>query len=235
MEKIPLLHLRLEGPMQSWGTRGRWNVRDTAMEPTKSGIIGLIACAMGCKRNDPQLEELSQKLTIGVRVEKPGKIEVDYHTVSRWQYINNRLTISPLKTAEGKYDKRKTTELIYKSYIQDSSFLVLVAGPLNLLKKIEGAFQDPKWPVYLGRKSCPPIRPVLEKLTQLYSSVKDALCEIPWSCEDINYTKPPKIRCIIDDIEGTMQRQDVIQINPARLYGMRRVSEFWVETPSLQS
>ena len=235
MEKIPLLHLRLEGPMQSWGTRGRWNVRDTAMEPTKSGIIGLIACAMGCKRNDPQLEELSQKLTIGVRVEKPGKIEVDYHTVSRWQYINNRLTISPLKTAEGKYDKRKTTELIYKSYIQDGSFLVLVAGPLNLLKKIEGAFQDPKWPVYLGRKSCPPIRPVLEKLTQLYSSVKDALCEIPWSCEDINYTKPPKIRCIIDDIEGTMQRQDVIQINPARLYGMRRVSEFWVETPELQS
>ncbi len=231
MEKIPLLHLRLEGPMQSWGIRGKWNVRDTAMEPTKSGIIGLIACAMGYKRNDPRIEALTQKLTIGVRVEKPGKIEVDFHTVSRWQYINNRLMIQPLKTAEGKYDKRKTTELTYKSYIQDGSFLVIVAGPLNLLHKIEDAFHHPKWPVYLGRKSCLPIRPVFDKLTHLYSSIEEALYKIPWECENPYLQKPQRVRCLIDDSGGILQRQDVIQTNPARMYGTRRVSEFWVEIP----
>ena len=41
----PILLLRLEAPLQSWGTRSRWDVRDTATEPTKSGIIGLLGCA----------------------------------------------------------------------------------------------------------------------------------------------------------------------------------------------
>ena len=29
--------LRLEGPLQSWGTRSRFNHRDTEREPSKSG------------------------------------------------------------------------------------------------------------------------------------------------------------------------------------------------------
>jgi len=39
--------VRLEGPLQSWGTRARWGERDTELEPTKSGVIGLVACALG--------------------------------------------------------------------------------------------------------------------------------------------------------------------------------------------
>ena len=54
------LFLRLEGPLQSWGERGRWSVRDTALEPTKSGVIGLIACALGY-RDDTQIRPLSEK------------------------------------------------------------------------------------------------------------------------------------------------------------------------------
>ena len=41
------LFLRLEGPLQSWGERGHWAVRDTAPEPTKSGVVGLLGCALG--------------------------------------------------------------------------------------------------------------------------------------------------------------------------------------------
>ncbi|MFW9879088.1 MAG: CRISPR-associated protein Cas5, partial [Candidatus Thorarchaeota archaeon] len=31
-----LLVLRLEGPLQSWGLRARWDYRDTSTEPSKS-------------------------------------------------------------------------------------------------------------------------------------------------------------------------------------------------------
>jgi CRISPR system Cascade subunit CasD len=41
------LFLRLEGPLQAWGERGRWSIRDSAAEPTKSGVIGLLVHGCG--------------------------------------------------------------------------------------------------------------------------------------------------------------------------------------------
>ena len=46
-----VLVLRLEGPLQSWGERSRWDVRETADRPTKSAVIGLLGAALGLKRN----------------------------------------------------------------------------------------------------------------------------------------------------------------------------------------
>ena len=40
------------GPMQSWGTRSRFQERDTEREPSKSGIIGLLCAALGRDRNE---------------------------------------------------------------------------------------------------------------------------------------------------------------------------------------
>ena len=45
-----ILLLRLEGPLQSWGGRARWDVRDTGRIPTKSGIVGLLGCALDIGR-----------------------------------------------------------------------------------------------------------------------------------------------------------------------------------------
>ncbi|WP_328965794.1 CRISPR-associated protein Cas5 [Streptomyces virginiae] len=39
--------LRLTGPLQSWGTHSHFNERDTAAFPTLSGVLGLLACALG--------------------------------------------------------------------------------------------------------------------------------------------------------------------------------------------
>ena len=58
MEKDKILLIRLEGPLQSWGERSKWDYRDTADFPTKSGVIGMIACAMGLERTDAQLGKL---------------------------------------------------------------------------------------------------------------------------------------------------------------------------------
>src|SRR5262245_32759321 len=74
------LFLRLEGPLQSWSLRDHWEERSTASEPTKSGVIGLLGCALGLHRGDDRLRRLSEALRMGVRIDRQGTVLVDYHT-----------------------------------------------------------------------------------------------------------------------------------------------------------
>lgn len=155
------LFLRLEGPLQSWGERGRWSVRDSALDPTKSGVIGLIACALGY-REDEQIRPLSQKTCMGVRVDAPGRLITDYHT------IGGGYDSPTLLTAEAKPKKSPSgqphTELSNRDYLCEASFLVALqvkqVEDEGLIEQIAAALQNPVWPIFLGRKSCPPTVPV---------------------------------------------------------------------------
>ena len=73
------LLLRLAGPLQAWGYDSKFETRRTGREPTKSGVIGLIAAALGRKRGD-SLDDL-KCLHFGVRVDKEGELLHDYRTV----------------------------------------------------------------------------------------------------------------------------------------------------------
>ena len=42
-----MLLLSLSGPLQSWGDSSRFTVRNTGREPSKSGVLGLAASALG--------------------------------------------------------------------------------------------------------------------------------------------------------------------------------------------
>ena len=58
-EKTPLIALRLEGALQSWGDHSKWDERDSGSFPSKSGVVGLIACAMGLERGSEELLALA--------------------------------------------------------------------------------------------------------------------------------------------------------------------------------
>ena len=75
------LLLRLAAPLQSWGVDSKYDIRRTQREPTKSGVIGLIASAMGRSRED-SLEDLAS-LRFGVRVDQPGRLHRDFHMVKK--------------------------------------------------------------------------------------------------------------------------------------------------------
>ncbi|MFJ1756208.1 type I-E CRISPR-associated protein Cas5/CasD [Kitasatospora sp. NPDC088134] len=79
-----VLLIRLAGPLQSWGLRGRFALRDTHTRPTKSGVVGLCAAALGLDRDDP-LDGLAGAL-FGVRADRPGTLVRDYHTVGGGGY-----------------------------------------------------------------------------------------------------------------------------------------------------
>ncbi|WP_399086604.1 type I-E CRISPR-associated protein Cas5/CasD [Streptomyces sp. BBFR2] len=85
-----VLLLRLAAPLQSWGVASRFWRRDTHSRPTKSGVIGMCAAALGLPREAPpgEPDPLSglAPLLFGVRADHPGKPVRDYHTVGAGRY-----------------------------------------------------------------------------------------------------------------------------------------------------
>ncbi len=81
MANAVLLALRLEGVLQSWGDHAKWETRDSADFPSKSGVVGLLACAMGLERDNPGITTLSDSVQIAVRADRPGTRMLDFHTV----------------------------------------------------------------------------------------------------------------------------------------------------------
>ncbi|MGQ9779982.1 MAG: type I-E CRISPR-associated protein Cas5/CasD [Bacillota bacterium] len=226
MAGIPILLLWLEGPLQSWGLRSRWDVRDTGDEPSKSGLIGLLGCALGIPVYDPRLEEMDKALTLGVRVEHEGRKMVDYQTVTKEVPGATRgVRASP---------QDASTIVSPRVYLQDAAFLAAFTGPAELLERCARALEAPRWPVFLGRKSCPPTRPVLERYTKSYSSLEDALRHYPWDYfgkAALQGQRPKKLRCVLEDDTGDALRPDRIRTNPARMYDSRRVKVFMVDFP----
>lgn len=250
-----LLLFRLEGPMQSWGTRARWDVRDTSLEPTKSGVIGLLGCARGLERDDRELERLDKALLFGVRVDRPGVISTDYHTVTGY----HRTAGGGFKHAGGVVDTLETalrhgpsTVISPRDYLHDASFLVALAikpecvdANAGLLEELKGYLEKPKWPIYLGRKSCVPSRPPLGKLklanseteicplTDQFGSIEEAFCSVDMpESRSIRFKKPDKLTAWIEDTEGSFERQDAMRINQLRFYDFRRCRRIEIDTKS---
>jgi CRISPR system Cascade subunit CasD len=151
------LVLRLAAPLQSWGTSSRFVRRNTDRAPSKSGIIGLLAAAQGRRRTDP-IEDLVG-LRIGVRIEQPGRLERDFQTAR------------PV-------DGSAPMPLSYRFYLADAVFLVAVQGEPSMLAGLQHALRHPVFPLFLGRRSCPPAGPVELGLRDL--DIPDVLETEPW-------------------------------------------------------
>ncbi|MFI9042032.1 type I-E CRISPR-associated protein Cas5/CasD [Streptomyces sp. NPDC053726] len=155
------LLLRLTGPLQSWGLHSHFNERDTAAFPTRSGVIGLLAAALGRHRSEP-IDDLAQ-LSLTVRTDRPGVPLRDLHTVGGGLTAKETVT-----TAEGKKRTGDTgTLLTHRTYLADGAFTVALTAPGGhgdtdvLLARCAQALRHPRWPLYLGRRSCPPEGPLL--------------------------------------------------------------------------
>ncbi len=157
------LLLRCIGPLQSWDTQSRFDVRTTGREPSKSGIIGLICAALGRPRQAP-IEDLAA-LHMGVRVDKEGSILRDFHTA-----------LHVLRAKGG----IKETEPSNRYYLADAAFLVGLQGDETLLQQIHTALANPHWTLSLGRKACAPSLPPFLWDGLQASPLVESLQQYPW-------------------------------------------------------
>ncbi|MER7003890.1 type I-E CRISPR-associated protein Cas5/CasD [Dactylosporangium sp. NPDC000555] len=145
---VQTLALCLDAPMQSWGVRSRGNIRDTGREPSKSGVVGLLGAALGVARDDTaRIAELAG-LRMGVRVDREGILERDYHTVQN----------VPITTG-GKH----RTAVSHRYYLADALFLVVLeCEDEALLGRIDESLRRPVWPLFFGRRAFVPARALVD-------------------------------------------------------------------------
>lgn len=161
---MSVVALRLTGPLQSWGSRSRFVRRGTETAPTKSGVLGLVAAAKGIRRSDP-LESLLG-LRLGVRVDQPGRLIRDFQTARR-----------QVKERDGSVGWR-SLPLSHRYYLSDAVYLALLEGERELVAGIDDAIRSPQFPLYLGRRSCPPAGPIA--LGVFDTDLAGALATLPW-------------------------------------------------------
>jgi len=162
------LALRLEGPLQSWGFDSQYNRRNTGLMPTKSAIAGMCCAALGYPRGSDKEHAFlvsfgSVRMTaiaiprILSKKELPVRRLQDYHTVQNTRRASGSIN--------------KDCVLTYRQYLTDATFGILLEGDAVLLGEIATALADPKWGVWLGRKSCIPSVPVLASLKDNWDNV----------------------------------------------------------------
>jgi CRISPR system Cascade subunit CasD len=155
--------------MQSWGTQSRFTVRDTGREPSKSGVVGLLCAALGVPREDDGTLANLAALLMGVRVDRAGRIDCDYHTAGGGK-INGR-DYGVIKASGAKGDCLPST----RYFLADADFLVGLEGEADLLRSLHKALGAPRWPIFLGRKSFVPGRPVRIPDGLVEATLEDAL------------------------------------------------------------
>jgi len=172
-----VLLLRLAAPVQSWGDSSEFNRRDTAGRPTKSGVIGLLAAAQGRARTD-SITDLGE-LSLGVRVDQPGTLLRDYHTVSDYRGVPLLSASLSAKGTQKPTGPAKPTHVTQRFYLQDAIFLAAVHGPREFIDTLRHALAHPAFPLALGRRSCAPTQPLL--LTDdTQPTLTAALKNTPW-------------------------------------------------------
>ncbi|MFE5492609.1 type I-E CRISPR-associated protein Cas5/CasD [Streptomyces virginiae] len=234
-----VLLLRLAAPLQSWGDRSTFNRRETGPEPTKSGIVGLLAAAAGRSRN-AALDDLAG-LALGIRIDQPGTLLRDYHTVSDYR---GQPLLSAAVTAKGRQkptSPAKHTHITQRFYLQDAIFLAAVEGPQGLITTLEHAVSHPAFPLALGRRSCAPTQPL--SLGQRTGHLEDVLRAEPWQAAapvrarwgrqngDAAHIDLP---ATLDDPAGDEVRDDVpLSFAPqGRAFTTRRIRHTYLQAPT---
>ncbi|MFN8104980.1 MAG: type I-E CRISPR-associated protein Cas5/CasD [Acidimicrobiia bacterium] len=178
------LVLRLAGPLQSWGSHSQFNRRETDGEPTKSGVVGLLAAASGRRRSDPISDLVT--LELGVRIDQGGSLLRDYHTVSDYRRVALLSAKVNKKGQQVHTSPSKFTAVTQRYYLQDAVFVAAVGGDPELLTGLADAVRHPEFPLALGRRSCVPTMPILleppsERRDRLWNgSPEDVLGDVPW-------------------------------------------------------
>jgi CRISPR system Cascade subunit CasD len=213
--------LRLEGPMQSWGTQGRYSIRDTDAEPSKSGVLGLVGAALGMKRDDHELLARLRSLRLAVRIDRPGRVVRDLHTVGAGTFRGEPHSMWGL---EGK------TVVTHRHYLVDAAF----TGALGhedeaFVGRIAEALQSPVWPLFLGRRSCAPSAPVFIGLYD--GKPEDAVRAAPAA-----RGAGKSLRLVVEvesGTDGAPRSDDPVSFESAdRRFAFRYVAESWMENAS---
>lgn len=189
------LVFQLYGPLAAWGDIAMGETRPSAMTPTKSAVLGLVAAALGLRRPDTGRTEaervewesrhiaLAEGYGMAVKMETLGLPLSDYHTVqvpSSGSGRNRKVFSTRRDELTHGHKSGLNTILSRREYRQDAFYAVAIwarAKAPYTLRDFRRALLEPCFMLYLGRKSCPLALP-LQPEVKSAEAVEDALASM---------------------------------------------------------
>jgi CRISPR system Cascade subunit CasD len=211
------LSVRLEGPLQSWGVDSQYNRRATGLMPTKSAVAGMCCAAVGADRGSDRegqiLSGMAQLHMLCVAIPRRIRdrdLEVrrlqDYHTVQ-----------GTTRAADGK--PKGDCVLTQRLYLTDAGFGVVLTGDRAFIEELADALRDPKWGLWLGRKTCIPTAPVL---VGVFPSQAEALKPLLGDRPLADFTRQEEVESFADG-RDSLPDQPLSFLSSKREFTPRRV------------
>jgi CRISPR system Cascade subunit CasD len=159
------LILRLDGPMQAWGTHTFEDFRPCNAFPTRSGLLGLVGACLGLDRHDTEaLEQLAMSVEFIVRSDRTVlRPEVNAPKAKATLKLSDFHTVESARKVDGSANKNPVVSR--REYLFDAAFTVAIGAKPNApitLDAIAEALRRPCFTPVLGRRSCPIARPLLD-------------------------------------------------------------------------
>lgn len=144
--------MKFSGPMQAWGTSSHFETRHTDDHPSKSGVIGLVAAALGWRRDDARIASLNA-MTFAVRVDQPGTLLKDYQTAHK---VSKKSNQSKLISQFYHGEINMFTYVTSRYYLEDAVFTVALGmADSHQAEILADALQAPYFQPYMGRRALP--------------------------------------------------------------------------------
>ena len=160
------LILRLDGPMQAWGTHTFEDFRPSNLFPTRSGLLGLLGACLGIERGDQSgLEQLAESVEFTVRSDRAVfRLGKEVEPISKaFIKLPDFHTVLDARKVDGTVNKNPVVS--WREYLFDAAFTVAIREKPNApvtLEAITAALLRPCFTPVLGRRSCPITRPLLD-------------------------------------------------------------------------
>lgn len=166
----PFLVFQLHGPLSAWGAIAVGEQRVATRIPSRSGVLGLLGAALGLRREDPRLSGLHAGYGVATRTDGVGALLVDYHTTQTAPAaLGKKRRLRTRREELRAAGEDVKTSLSSREYWSDLVHVVCVwardPAPWSL-PALADALRHPHFPLYLGRRSCPPSLPLAPRVVE---------------------------------------------------------------------
>lgn len=162
--------LRLQGVLQAWGGHTFEDFRPVCPFPTRSGLAGLLGACLGVRRT-----ERERLLTLANGFIYCARLDRSEHPVFKLLDFH---TIENARKADGKIEKNPVVSR--REYLCDAKFTVALALESSFpcaAGDLKAALKTPVFTPFLGRRSCPPSRPLFECILEA-AGLREALTQV---------------------------------------------------------
>ncbi|MCI4643529.1 MAG: type I-E CRISPR-associated protein Cas5/CasD [Hyphomonadaceae bacterium] len=199
----------LYGAFGAFGGPAGYTRRGTQMEPSRSGLLGICAAALGIPRDDKDRQAaLSAWRFACARIEplrSRQRVIRDYNTA---QTVHRKVRTPRTRRdaiLRGRVNDAIHTEITQRDYLTDCAFAIAAWG--GDTEGLAAALKRPVFAPFLGRKSCPLSAPMDPKVIET---------DMPWAAF-------AHLRCPPWFGEGRIERITCDPLGPA-LAGSRIIS-----------